>query len=64
VAAVSRVAGREVPTRMAPWRPGDPAALDASSAAMARDLGWRPRYGDLDTIVETAWRWHQRQGPR
>jgi UDP-glucose-4-epimerase GalE len=64
VAAVSRAAGREVPTRMAPRRPGDPAVLYASSAAIARDLDWRPRYGELDTIVETAWRWHQRQAGR
>jgi len=31
-----------------------------ASAARARQrLGWTPRYADLETIVETAWRWHQ-----
>ncbi len=62
VAAVSRVSGRPVPAAVAPRRPGDPAVLYASSEAIERDLGWCPRYADLDTIVETAWRWHQRRG--
>jgi UDP-glucose 4-epimerase len=57
IAAVERVSGRRVPWRVAPRRPGDPSVLVASSAAIARDLGWRPRYGDLETIVETAWAW-------
>ena len=61
VAAVARTAGRPVPAAVAPRRPGDPAVLYASSDAIARDLGWRPRFGDLDTIVETAWRWHERR---
>jgi len=59
VAAVERVTGRRVPCRVAPRRAGDPAVLFASSAAIARDLGWRPAHGDLDTIVRTAWRWRE-----
>jgi len=57
VASVERVSRRRVPAEVQPRRPGDPAVLFASSAAMARDLGWRARYDDLDTIVGTAWRW-------
>jgi UDP-glucose-4-epimerase GalE len=60
VAAVERVTGRCVPTRVAGRRPGDPAILCASSAKIKRELGWSPRYEDLDTIVETAWRWRRR----
>ncbi|MGO0121839.1 glycosyltransferase [Desulfothermobacter acidiphilus] len=37
-----------------------PAVLVASSRRIREDLGWRPRYGDLETIVRTAWGWHQR----
>jgi UDP-glucose-4-epimerase GalE len=59
VAAVERVTGRTVPSRLAPRRAGDPAVLFASSAAIARDLGWRPEHGDLDTMVRTAWRWRE-----
>ncbi len=59
IAAVERVSGRRVPWRVAPRRPGDPSVLIASHAAIARDLGWRPRYGDLETIVATAWAWRR-----
>jgi UDP-glucose 4-epimerase len=56
--AVTRVTGSAPPTRTAPRRPGDPAALVASSARAAERLGWAPRFAELDRIVDTAWRWH------
>ena len=59
VAAVARVAGREVPHTIAARRAGDPSRLVASSARARAELGWTPRHGDLDTIVRTAWAWHQ-----
>ena len=59
IETVARVTGREVAWQMAPRRPGDPAALFASNGKIQQELGWRPRYGDLQTIVETAWRWHR-----
>ncbi|HSQ59772.1 MAG TPA: UDP-glucose 4-epimerase GalE [Acidobacteriota bacterium] len=60
VAAVKRVTGREVPTVDAGRREGDPPVLIASSEAARRVVGWKPQFGDLDTIVETAWEWRQR----
>jgi UDP-glucose-4-epimerase GalE len=57
LSAVERVTGRPVPQRAGPRRPGDPARLVASSDRIRRDLGWTPRFTDIDTIVETAWRW-------
>jgi UDP-glucose 4-epimerase len=33
---------------------GDPAVLIADSEKIRRELGWKPRYEDLRTIVETA----------
>jgi UDP-glucose 4-epimerase len=54
-----RVTGRSIPVKEEPRRPGDPAALVASSEKASRELGWRPRYADLESIVESAWRWHQ-----
>jgi UDP-glucose 4-epimerase len=60
VTAVKRVTGREVPTVEADRRDGDPAVLIASSEAARRVVGWKPQFGDLDTIVETAWDWRQR----
>jgi UDP-glucose 4-epimerase len=55
---VSAVVGEEVRWEPAPRRPGDPAALYASSQKIQRELGWRARYPDLDTIVRHAWQWH------
>jgi UDP-glucose 4-epimerase len=58
--SVTRTTGRTVPHAVGPRRPGDPARLVASSARIRRDLGWAPRFDALDTIVGTAWAWHQR----
>ena len=59
VRSVARVAGREVPVTMGPRREGDPAVLFASSDRIKRDLGWKPRFEDIDTIVRTAWQWRE-----
>ena len=56
--AVGRVAGEPVRVRPGPRRPGDPATLVASAERLRRELGWEPSR-DLDTIVESAWRWHR-----
>ena len=52
------VTGREIPTRIVPRRPGDPARLIGAADKARRDLGWQPAYPDLTAIIETAWRWH------
>jgi UDP-glucose-4-epimerase GalE len=55
---VSRVVGRPVAWQPAPRRPGDPAVLYASSERAQRELGWTPRYAELEVIVRHAWQWH------
>ena len=60
VAAVERIAGRELPRRECAPRPGDPAILVAEPGHSRARLGWRPRHSDLDTMIATAWRWHTR----
>jgi UDP-glucose-4-epimerase GalE len=59
VEAVERVTGQRVPAALGERRAGDPAVLFASSARIKRDLGWQPRFEDVDTIVETAYRWRK-----
>lgn len=59
IEAASRVAGREVGYAMEARRPGDPAVLVASNARARAELGWRPAYTDIASIIETAWRWHR-----
>ena len=56
---VERVSGRRVPWTLAPRRAGDPAALYAAVGKAQAELGWTPRFPDLETIVRTAWAWRQ-----
>jgi len=56
---VQRVTGRQVPWTLGPRRPGDPAVLYAAPQKAQNELHWTPRYGDLETIVRTAWDWHR-----
>lgn len=64
VESARRVTGHPIPAEVNPRRPGDPAVLIASSQKATRELGWKPRYTDLDEIVRTAWVWHQRRYAR
>jgi UDP-glucose 4-epimerase len=59
VETARRVTRHPIPAVIRPRRPGDPAILIASSAAIRRDLGWQPRHPDLHEIVESAWQWHR-----
>ena len=54
-----RVTGKDIPVRMGPRRPGDPAVLIASSDKIKKELGWQPQFQDLDMIIESAWKWMQ-----
>ncbi len=60
IRAVEEIGGRKVPVEYAPRRAGDPAVLVADPAAIKRDLGWKPHFDTLRSIVETAWRWHEK----
>ena len=54
-----KVTGKEIIATEAPRRPGDPAELVATSAKIERELGWKPKYGDLPTIMRTAYQWFE-----
>jgi UDP-glucose 4-epimerase len=58
IETVRKVTGRNIATVDSPRRPGDPARLVASSQKIRRELGWVPRYPDLETIVKTAYDWY------
>jgi UDP-glucose 4-epimerase len=60
VESVKRVTGRDFTVTAAERRPGDPAKLVGSSEKAQRVLCWKPVYGDIDTIVEHAWKWHEK----
>src|SRR6516225_11947501 len=52
IRAVEQVTGKSVPVKEGPRREGDPAILVASSDRIQRELGWKPRYPELQPIVE------------
>jgi UDP-glucose-4-epimerase GalE len=55
-----KVTGKRVPVELGPRRAGDPPILVAGADKVQRELGWRPRYTQLQPILETAWQWHSR----
>ena len=54
-----RVTGHPIPAEISPRRAGDPAQLVASSEKAKSVLGWKPQYDSLETIVDSAWKWHK-----
>lgn len=56
---VERVTGKKVVRSFAPRRPGDPAKLWADNRKAKEVLGWEPKYSNLETIIESAWKWYQ-----
>ena len=59
LSTIKRVTGREVPSRIAPPRPGDPPELVADPTRAEKLLNWKARRS-LDEIVATAWLWEER----
>ena len=58
--AFARVSGSPLPHEMAPRRAGDPPQLIADSAKIRTKFDWRPRYDDIDYIVESAMAWERK----
>jgi UDP-glucose 4-epimerase len=61
IESVRRVTGRPIAVEEMERRPGDPAVLVASSDKIKTELGWQPKYVELDQIIASAWEWHQRR---
>jgi UDP-glucose 4-epimerase len=60
IEAARRITGHPIPATVVPRRPGDVARLVADSTKIQQDLGWKSRVPELDRIIESAWRWHQK----
>jgi UDP-arabinose 4-epimerase len=61
IQTVEQVGGNPVPSTTSPRRAGDPPQLVADARRAKDVLGWTPRYPDLGTIIEHAWKWHTRR---
>jgi UDP-glucose 4-epimerase len=63
IEAARQVTGHPIPVNVGERRAGDLPVLVADSTRIQQELGWRPEFGSLHIILETAWNWH-RQHPR
>ena len=61
IESVRRVTGRPIVIEECERRPGDPAVLVASSEKIKAELGWKPKFAELDQIIASAWEWHQQR---
>lgn len=59
VETARKVTGHPIPAKEEERRAGDPSTLIASSTKAKEILGWKPQFDDLETIISTAWKWHQ-----
>ncbi len=59
VEVTRQVTGRAIPAIPAARRAGDPARLIASADRIRDQLGWTPRYPDLEAMVASAWAWRR-----
>jgi len=55
------VTGHAIQAVAADRRLGDPALLVADSEKIRKELGWKPQFESLRTIIETAWAWHSKE---
>jgi UDP-arabinose 4-epimerase len=58
--AIERVTGKPVPHSFGPRRAGDPPVLVSDASRAGSELDWTPAMSDIDTIIATAWAWHQK----
>ena len=59
IAAAREVTGHQIPSELAPRREGDPPELYADASKAAAELGWRARFTDIRSTLESAWKWHR-----
>lgn len=59
IKTVKKVSGIDFKVEVGERRPGDADELIADPSKIKKELGWQPKYSDLQTIVKTAWAWHK-----
>lgn len=56
---VKRISGKDFQVQKSARRPGDADTLIADVSRIKAELGFNPKYSDLETIVKSAWEWHK-----
>ena len=54
-----QVTGHAIPALEVERRPGDAPRLVASAERIRAELGWKPRFPELEAIIASAWDWHR-----
>ena len=60
IVTAQKVTGRSINVKDAPRRDGDPPVLVADATLAKKELGWEPKYSDLETIISHAWEWEKK----
>ena len=55
-----KITNHPIPMSIKPRRSGDCTTLVADSSKARDEMGWEPRYPDLESIITSAWNWHQK----
>jgi UDP-glucose 4-epimerase len=61
IQTAEKVTGQKINATETSRRPGDPPALVGSAQKAQQVLGWKPQFPDLESILQTAWNWHQKR---
>lgn len=57
---VKKVSGKDIQVIVKERRPGDVQETVADASKIKKELGFEPKYSDLETIIKTAWEWHKK----
>lgn len=56
IRVAEEVTGQKIPIEECPARKGDPPILLANAKKAEKELGWKPRYPELKTMIQHAWK--------
>ena len=55
----NQITGKEITVVIGARRAGDPPRLVGDAQRIRDELSWKPQHTDLETIIKTAWEWHE-----
>jgi UDP-glucose 4-epimerase len=58
IETVKKVSGKKFKVVESDRRPGDAPILTSDATKAINELSWKPKFPDLEKIIETAWLWH------
>ncbi len=58
ISAIEKVSGKKINILEKARRSGDPGQLVADPSKIKKELNFIPKYSDLETIIQSAWKWH------